>query len=139
MKKNDTSRSTNIPAVSEPAFSACIPNHLLDKIKDDTSRWMLEEVSKMQQNNQWQNKKIHDIYEYTRRINGQVISLLEFRKDLLMQMEAEHKLSKIQQENKNHTVKLYKALAIIFLTIVYPLFLAQWTAGSVTEFFKFLW
>ncbi len=134
-----TPPESNIPSVYQPTFEACIPDHLLDKIKDDTSRWMLEEVSKMQQNNQWQNKKIHDIYEYTRTINGQVVSLLEFRKDLLMQMEAEHRLDKVKHENKTHTTKLYKIIAISFLTIIYPVFLMQWTSGSITEFFKLLW
>ena len=138
MKKQPEPES-NIPSVYEPTFKACIPEHLLDKIKDDTSRWMLEEVSKMQQNNQWQNKKIHDIYEYTRTINGQVVSLLEFRKDLLMQMEAEHKVDKVKQESKTHTTKLYKIIVIALLTIGSPLFLMQWTTGSITEFFKFMW
>lgn len=139
MKKSEKTTQSNIPTVQEPAFDACIPDHLLDKIKDDTSRWMLEQVSKMQQSNQWQNKKIHDIYEYTRKINGQVISLSEFRKDLLMQMEAEHRLDKLQQENKAHTTKLYKIIAICFLTVVYPLFLTQWTTGGVSKILNFLW
>lgn len=138
MKKRPE-KSSNIPTVYEPTFKACIPDHLLDKIKDDTSRWMLEEVSKMQQNNQWQNKKIHDIYEYTRTINGQVVSLLEFRKDLLVQMEAEHKLDKVKQETKTHTTKLYKIIALCFLTVVYPLFLTQWTTGGVSKILNFLW
>tara|TARA_A100001015_G_C14939122_1_gene691795 strand:+ start:954 stop:1370 length:417 start_codon:yes stop_codon:yes gene_type:complete len=137
--KEPTKNQSNIPSAVEPVFEACIPEHLLNKIKDETNRWMLEEVSKMQQNNQWQNKKIHDIYEYTRTINGQVVSLLEFRKDLLMQMEAEHKLNKVKQENNTHTTKLYKVIVLAFLTIVYPLFLMQWTTGSITEFFKFMW
>ena len=137
--KKDADPKTNIPHVEVPDFEACIPEALLGKVKDDTNRWMLEQVSKMQQSNQWQNKKIYDIFEYTRKINGQVISLQEFRKDLLAQMEAEHKLQKVKTETKAHAAKLYKVIVIAFLTIIYPLFLMQWTTGSITEFFKFLW
>jgi len=137
--KKDTPLKTSIPHVEVPEFQACIPDALLGKVKDDTNRWMLEQVSTMQQSNQWQNKKIYDIFEYTRKINGQVISLQEFRKDLLAQMEAEHKLQSVKAESKAHAAKLYKVIVIAFLTIIYPLFLMQWTAGSVTEFFKFLW
>ena len=137
--KKDTTPKTSIPHVEVPEFEACIPDALLGTVRDDTNRWMLEQVSKMQQSNQWQNKKIYDIFEYTRKINGQVISLQEFRKDLLAQMEAEHRLEGVKAESKAHTAKLYKVIVIAFLTIIYPLFLMQWTAGSVTEFFKFLW
>ena len=138
-KKEKIDNNSNIPSIEVPEFDACIPAYLLKNIKDGSNKWLLEQVSRMQQSNQWQNKKIHDIYEYTRKINGQVISLKEFRSNLVSQMEAEHKLEQLKQENKKQTLKLYKIICIIFLTVVYPLFLAQWTTGSVSNILKLLW
>ena len=131
--------NSSIPSIEFPEFDACIPEYLLKNMKQDSNKWLLEQVSRLQQSNQWQNKKIHDIYEYTRKINGQVISLKEFRSNLISQMEAEHRLDKLKEENKRQTLKLYKIICIIFLTVVYPLFLAQWTTGNVSNILKLLW
>ena len=131
--------NSSIPSIEVPEFDACIPEYLLKNMKQDSNKWLLEQVSRLQQSNQWQNKKIHDIYEYTRKINGQVISLKEFRSNLISQMEAEHRLDKLKEENKRQTLKLYKIICIIFLTVVYPLFLAQWTTGNVSNILKLLW
>lgn len=130
---------SNIPKVEIPEFEAVIPDTLLKTVKSGSTKWMLEQVSVMKQANQWQNKKIYDIYEYTRSINGQVIELQKFKSDLLLQMENEHKISTLQEENKKHTTKLYKIIAISFLTVVYPLFLTQWTTGGVSKILNFLW
>ena len=130
---------SNIPKVEIPEFEAVIPDTLLKTVKSGSTKWMLEQVSVMKQANQWQNKKIYDIYEYTRSINGQVIELQKFKSDLLLQMENEHKISTLQEENKRHTTKLYKIIAISFLTVVYPLFLTQWTTGGVSKILNFLW
>jgi len=131
--------NSSIPSIEVPEFDACIPEYLLKNMKQDSNKWLLEQVSRMQQSNQWQNKKIHDIYEYTRKINGQVISLKEFRSNLISQMEAEHRLDQLKEENKKQTLKLYKIICIIFLTVMYPLFLAQWTTGNVSNILKLLW
>ena len=131
--------SSNIPSVSIPVFEACIPEHLLRGVKSESTKWMIEQVSEMQQGNQWQNKKIHDIYEYTRKINGQVIMLKEFRSDLLRQMEAEHKLDQIRETNKKQLTKLHKIIIAMLLTVVYPLFLAQWTSEGVLKIISLLW
>lgn len=130
---------SNIPKVEIPEFEAVIPDTLLKTVKSGSTKWMLEQVSVMKQANQWQSKKIHDIYEYTRSINGQVIELQKFKSDLLLQMENEHKIATLQEENKKHTTKLYKIIAISFLTVVYPLFLTQWTTGGVSKILNFLW
>jgi len=130
---------SNIPKVSIPEFEAVIPETLLKTVKSGSTKWMLEQVSVMKQANQWQTKKILDIYEYTRSINGQVIELQRFKSDLLLQMENEHKISKLKEENKKHTTKLYKIIAICFLTVVYPVFLTQWTTGGVSRILNLLW
>ena len=130
---------SNIPKVSIPEFEAVIPETLLKTVKSGSTKWMLEQVSVMKQANQWQTKKILDIYEYTRSINGQVIELQRFKSDLLLQMENEHKISKLKEENKRHTTKLYKIIAICFLTVVYPVFLTQWTTGGVSRILNLLW
>lgn len=130
---------SNIPRVQIPEFQAIIPESLLKNEKSGSTKWMLEQVSVMKQANQWQNKKIQDIYDYTRSMNGQLIELQKFKSDLLLQMENEHKISIITEENKKHTTKLYKIIALCFLTVVYPLFLTQWTTGGVSKILNFLW
>ena len=126
---------SGIPEIRVPKYDPCIPDHMLDSINDKSTKYIMEQLSIMQQNRDWQNGKIQEIYQYTNKINGQVIALSEFKLELLKQMAIEDSLEKEQEKSKQERLKLYKIMAGVFLFVVYPLFISQWTPGSVLQEF----
>ncbi len=123
-------RETRVPEINVPKYNPAIPDHMLDSINDKSTKYIMEQLSIMQQNRDWQNGMIQEIYQYTNKINGQVIALSEFKLELLKQMAVEDSLMKEQEKSKQERLKLYKIMACVFLFVVYPLFISQWTPGS---------
>lgn len=138
---------SNIPKVEIPEFNPAIPEHLLEPVgtdKTDTNgasiKFLLEQVSIIKQNNDWQNRHIHDIYDYTRKMNGQIISLTEFKLELLKQMSVEHSLEKEREKTAQQKLKMWRAILILFGLVVYPLFLTQWKPGGfIFDIFRAIW
>ena len=75
-------RST-IPHIENPKFKPSIPEYMVDKIENDETRFVIEQLSVIKQQNAWQALKVAEIYDYTRKINGKVIELEEFRQFIL--------------------------------------------------------
>lgn len=138
------SDKSNIPSVSIPKFQPTIPDHLLTIAEGDSTaasvRYLLEQVSIMNQNNNWQNEHIQDIFEYTRKMNGQIISLTEFKLELLKQMSVEHSLEKERERTTQQKLKMWRVILILFGVVVYPLFLTQWKPGGyIFDIFRAIW
>jgi hypothetical protein len=132
---SESKNKSGVPEINVPRYDPCIPDHMLDSINDKSTKYIMEQLSIMQQNRDWQNSKIQEIYQYTNKINGQVIALSEFKLELLKQMAVEDSLMKEQEKSKQERLKLYKIMAGVFLFVVYPLFISQWTPGSVLQEF----
>lgn len=132
---------SNVPEIeSVPRYEPCIPEHMLDKIPNESTKYIIEQISIMQQNRDWQNNKIQEIFQYTNKINGQVISLSEWRIDIMKQLSLEDTIEKEQVLAEKERLKLYKIIAGLFLFVVYPLFLSQWSPDSVvSQLIKSLW
>ena len=43
-----------------PKYEPCIPDHMLQNINDAGTKYIMEQLSIMQQNRAWQNKKIQE-------------------------------------------------------------------------------
>lgn len=138
---------SNIPKVQIPEFSPAIPEHLLSTVaadqRDSTAdsiRFLLEQTSIIKQNNDWQNRHIQDIYDYTRKMNGQIISLTEFKLELLKQMSVEHSLEKEREKTSQQKLKMWRVILMLFGLVVYPLFLTQWKPGGfIFDIFRAIW
>ena len=132
---------SEVPEIENiPKYEPCIPTHMLQDIKDPGTKYIMEQLSIMQQNRTWQNKKIQEIFHYTNKINGQVISLSEWRIDIMKQLALEDTIEKERISGELEKYKLYKIIAGLFLFIVYPLFLSQWSPGSaISDIIKSLW
>ena len=132
---------SEIPEIeSIPKYTPCIPDHMMDKVNNDSTRYIIEQLSIMQQNRSWQNQKIQEIFHYTNKINGQVISLSEWRLDVMKQLALEDTIEKERIQAEKERFKLYKIIAGLFLLVVYPLFLTQWSPGSaISDAIKALW
>ncbi len=122
---------TSIPQLSTPEFKPAIPEYMLKGIKDDTSRYIIEQISIMSQQSSWQTHKIMNIHDYTRSINGTVIELEQFRNDLLTQINTEEEIEKQTDKMKKH----YKIAIFVFLALVYPLYLAVVSETGLSDIF----
>ena len=128
---------SNIPEVEIPNFEPSIPESMLNNVKDKSTKHLLGQLSIMMQNNDWQNKKIKDIYDYTRNINGKVIELEEFRVETKQDKAVKDAVVRTTRRLKSKTSKHYKIALVLFLVVIYPLFLTQWDpASSLMLFIK---
>jgi hypothetical protein len=132
---------SEVPEIdSIPKYEPCIPDHMLKNINNAGTKYIIEQLSIMQQNRSWQNQKIQEIFHYTNKINGQVISLSEWRRDVMKQLALEDSIEKERIQSEKERTKLYKIIAGLFLFVVYPLFLTQWSPGSaLSHAIKAIW
>lgn len=132
---------SEVPEISTiPKYEPCIPDHMLQNINDAGTKYIMEQLSIMQQNRSWQNEKIQEIFHYTNKINGQVISLSEWRIDVMKQLALEDTIEKERVQAEKERTKLHKIIAGLFLFVVYPLFISQWTPGSaLSNVIKAIW
>ena len=132
---------SEVPEINTiPKYEPCIPDHMLQNINDAGIKYIMEQLSIMQQNRSWQNEKIQEIFHYTNKINGQVISLSEWRIDVMKQLALEDTIEKERVQAEKERTKLHKIIAGLFLFVVYPLFISQWTPGSaLSNVIKAIW
>lgn len=102
-----------------PQFNPKIPSYLIKKM-DDHNKFLLEQISIMKQQNEWQTDLVSKIYNYTKTINGKVVELENFRHRIEIEMELDSKWDKREQKLD----RLKKWGLIIFLSILYPLYLS---------------
>jgi len=89
------------------------------KDMDDHNKFLLEQISVIKNQNEWQGDVVLRIYNYTKTINGKVVELEKFRQHLMMEIELDEKWEEKQNENSK-----YKKWGIIaFLTLLYPIYL----------------
>lgn len=138
---SSSENKSNVPEIEViPKYEPCIPDHMLQSISDPGTKYIMEQMSIMQQNRSWQNKKIQEIFQYTNKINGQVISLSEWRLDVMKQLALEDTIEKARIQSEKERTKLYKIITGLFLFVVYPLFISQWTPGSaLSNILKTIW
>ena len=122
---------TNIPEITPPEFKPSIPEYMLQGIKQDSQRYIIEQISVMSQQSAWQTHKIMNIHDYTRSINGKVIELEQFRNDLISQIKTEDALDKQTAKTNRH----YKIAAFVFLALLYPLYLTIVSENGLSDIF----
>jgi len=114
-----------------PNFTASIPDYMLDGM-DKHNKFLLEQITIMKQQNEWQSDVVYKIYDYTKTINGKVIELEHFRQRLSMELELDEKWS-----NREKEVTKYKKYAVvIFMGILYPFYLAIIQSTGIGKFFE---
>ncbi len=65
---SDTKQS-DIPEFKIPEFKPLIPEYMLKGIKDESTQYIIEQLSIMSQQGSWQTHKIMNIHNYTKNIN----------------------------------------------------------------------
>lgn len=101
-----------------PKFSPSIPSYMLEGM-DKHNKFLLEQISVMKQQNEWQTDMVYKIYNYTKTINGKVVELENFRHRLEMELQLDEKWN--QREEKVNKMK--KWIIGVFLALVYPIYL----------------
>ena len=124
-------KHTSIPQLNIPDFKPAIPEYMLKGVKDDTSRYIIEQISVMSQQSSWQTHKIMNIHDYTRSINGKVIELEQFRNDLISQLKTEEEIVKQENRFKRH----YKVAIFVCLSLLYPLYLTVVSSTGLVDIF----
>ena len=126
-----STRKNPLPEFKVPEFRPLIPEHMLQGIKDDNTKYIIEQLSVVTQQGQWQTHKLMNIYEYTEGINGKVIELDQFRTDIQTEAKIQAKLKKEKtslrnqyKSNVQNKKKLYIGAAAVFILLVYPVYLA---------------
>ena len=120
-----------------PFFKPNVPDYLLEDVKKNkVEKHLVERISIISQQNNWQNEKIQNIYGYTKTINGKVIMLEEFRHKQEEKEGIVEALENFKKENNVSNKKLKLWLGVLFLMLVYPLYLSvfsQLGPGGVVE------
>ena len=95
-----------------PEFEPIIPSHLI-KGCDDQQKFLLERISVLMQQSEWQMDHLAAVHDYCSNINGKVVELEEFRQKTVNKEEAEEK-----------SFKYKKYLMWAGALVIYPLYLA---------------
>ena len=142
---SDTQQQSDIPEFKIPEFKPLIPEYMLKGIKDESTQYIIEQLSIMSQQGSWQTHKIMNIHNYTKNINGKVIELEQWRNDIIKEIQIQEEKEKVERKaskqveikEKGHK-KYYKWGLIIFLAILYPLYLALVDESGLSSIFKTL-
>ncbi len=114
-----------------PKFKPQIPEYMLDGM-DNHNKFLLEQISCMKQQNEWQTDMVYKIYNYTKTINGKVIELEHFRQRLNMELELDQKWDERQKE----TAKWKKWLILGFIMLGYPIYLSIFNHIGLARIFE---
>lgn len=114
-----------------PTFSPSIPDYMLDGM-DKHNKFLLEQLSIMKQQNEWQTDMTYKIYNYTKKINGKVVELEHFRHRMEIEMQLDTKWDKREEKLE----KIKKIAIIAFLTLGYPLYLAAIETIGIGKLFE---
>lgn len=115
---------SDIPHIEVPKFKPSIPEYMVDKIAKDEDRFVIEQLSVIKQQNAWQSSKVQEIYDYTRKINGKVIELEEFRQFILNEREKDEQVSAVIVEKDKKNRKLAVILSVSFALFLYPIYIS---------------
>lgn len=118
-----SNEKSQLPTIVVPDFKPLIPEYMLDGIKDDSTKYIVEQLSIMTQQGQWQTHKILNIHDYTKKINGKVIELDQFRNELLTQMTVEEELDRQEKAGGTTRTRVYFAFGAVLALIVYPMYM----------------
>jgi len=130
-KENKAGEKVIKEPVDVPLFTASIPEYLI-KDMSGHDRYIMEQLSIMQQQSNWQTDMVNKIYNYTKTINGKVVDLEHFRQ----RMEMEIKLDEKWESREEKLNKIKKWGIILFLGLLYPLYLTIINNTGLGEVFK---
>lgn len=114
-----------------PKFKANIPEYMMEGM-DKHNKYLLEHISKLTQQNEWQTDIVYKIYNYTKTINGKVVELEHFRQRLNMELEMDEKWTARTKEAAKW--KRYGLAAFILLG--YPIYLIIFNHVGVAKIFE---
>jgi hypothetical protein len=130
--KEIQTRTPGLPeSLDVPKFKPQIPEYMLEGM-DNHNKFLLEQISIMKQQNEWQTDMVYKIYNYTKTINGKVVELEHFRQRLNMELELDEKWNERQKE----TAKWKRWAAIAFITLGYPIYLAIFNHIGLAKVFE---
>tara|TARA_Y100000592_G_C5325360_1_gene246866 strand:+ start:221 stop:634 length:414 start_codon:yes stop_codon:yes gene_type:complete len=130
---------SNIPKLEVPEFKPSIPQYMVDDIRDNTLKFLIEQVSIIKQQNKWQSEHLAQVFDYTRKINGKVIELEKFRQE----QEIDSTIKKEIEKKKLSRKKYILPGVTIVAGIIYPLYISIFLqagpvniAQSIAKFFQ---
>ena len=129
---------SNIPKLQVPTFKPSIPEYMVDSLKDDNLKFLIEQVSIIKQQNRWQSEHIAEVYDYTRTINGKVIELEEFRTEYKLEKKVKEDIDTKTLTEKKRNKKLIITLSGIFGLFLYPLYLLLFFQSGPLDMFETL-
>ena len=127
---SDADNKSKIPELEIPEFHPTIPEPMLTNIKNEQTKYMMEQMSIIKQNSEWSSERLRDIYSYTRTMNGKIIELEEFRMSLQNEQKVFDAVEKVKKNIHKSKRWHYRIALIVFLLILYPLFLSQWDPAN---------
>ena len=101
-----------------PEFKPSIPSHMLKNLNSN-NKFLMEQLSVVKNQNQWQTHTISKMYKYTRQINDKVIELEHFKQRMLLEMELDSKWDKREKEIQ----KFKKWLLVAGIGVLYPVYI----------------
>lgn len=113
-------RKSNIPDLEIPEFKPSIPEYMVNSLTDEPSKFLIEQVSIIKQQNRWQSEHLAEVYSYTRTINGKVIELEEHRQKQLV----DEKIKKVADEKSLVNRKMFWPIVWTFGVFCYPLYIS---------------
>ena len=131
--------SSNIPKLEVPEFRPSIPQYMVDNLEDNTLKFLIEQVSIIKQQNKWQSEHLAQVFDYTRKINGQVIELEKYRQSQELNRTIKEEVEKKKMSRKKY---ILPSIAVI-AGIIYPLYISIFLqagpdniAQSIIKFFQ---
>ena len=114
-----------------PKFEPNIPEYMTEGM-DKHNKYLVEQISKLSQQNEWQTDIVYKIYNYTKTINGKVVELEHFRQRLNMELELDEKWEMRQKEQR----KWKRYLLAAFILLGYPIYLAIFNHIGLAQIFE---
>ena len=115
-----SNKSSDIPKVEVPEFQPSIPDYMVDNIKDESIKFLVEQVSIIKQQNKWQSNHIAEVYDYTREVNGKVIELEQYRQAQEVRQAVQAGIKEKKDKFKKYIIPTACALGVF----IYPLYIS---------------
>jgi hypothetical protein len=134
----DCNSNSNIPELEVPEFKPSIPKYMVDNIKDDTLKFLVEQTSIIKQQNKWQSEHLAQVFDYTRKINGKVIELEKYRQAHELNDIIQDELMKKGKKNRKYTVPAIIGFGVFLYPLYISLFLEAGPFNMVDFVIKFI-
>ena len=119
-----------------PIFVPDIPKHLLKNIKNPSERYLIDQISILNQQNRWQSEIIEEIHNRTGTNKDHLDDLKLFRREIREKFLIGEKLKEQKKIFNLTKAKWFKIGVYIFFGILYPLYLvlvqkAEWVKNLI--------